>query len=247
MLSQDQIESKYHISYVGTQRYYKQSLTEKEYSLENTTPFVLEAGGKSFMTSSWKQLLLDVCREFLKDSPKKWVDLLRYTPSWTDMSQFSIVPAKNWEPVSERLYLICNHSAIHAFWLLREVLIIFGVDLKTCNFLIHRSPGSEPKECREFFENKTKTSFIYYYTHLLKKPEEKAYQIIRNIEKLNKLLGEFSRSYDNFFLFDSNNVYASYKAKFLDFLRFRKNIDEKNISIAEKYLTVLGAFYKDIR
>ena len=247
MLNQDQIEAKYHISYVGTQRYYKQSLMEKEFSLENTTPFVLDAGGKSFMTSSWKQLLLDVCREFLKDNPEKRTDLICYTPSWTDMNQFSIVPAKNWEPVGDRLYLICNHTAIHAFWLLREVLKIFEVDLKSCNFLIHRSPGSEPKECREFFEAKTKSSFKYYYTQLLKKPEEKADQVIRNIEKLNKLLSEYSRSYDNFFLFDSNNVYASYKAKFLDFLRFKKNIDEKNISIADKYLTVLGTFYKDIR
>lgn len=247
MLSEDQIELKYHIAYVGNQRYYHQSLLEKEFTLENTTPYVLEAGDKTFTTSSWKQLLLDVCREFLKDDSDKRTDLLCYTPSWTDMNQFSIVQDKNWEPVGERIYLVCNHTAIHAFWLLREILKIFKVDLSKCNFLIHRSPGSEPKEVREFFEEKTKNSFKYYYTHLLKKSEEKADQVIRNIEHLNKLLKDYSRSYDNFFLFDSNNVYASYKAKFLDYLRYKRNIDEKNVLVADKYLTILGTFFKDIR
>ena len=83
--------------------------------------------------------------------------------------------------------------------------------------------------------------------HLLKKPEEKADQVIRNIEHLNKLLKDYSRSYDNFFLFDNNNVYASYKAKFLDYLRYKRNIDEKNVIVADRYLTILGTFYKDIR
>ena len=247
MLSEDQIELKYHIVYVGSQRYYRQSLLEKEFTLENTTPYVLEAGGKTFPTSSWKQLLIDVCRDFLKDQPDKGRDLLCYTPSWTDSHQFSVAQEKNWEPVGERIYLLSNHTAIHAFWLLREVLEIFGIDLKTCKFLIHRSPGSEPKEVREYFEEKTKNAFRHYYTQLLKKPAEKAEQVIRNIEKLNKLMREYTRSYDNFFLIDNNNVYACYKAKFLDFLRFKKNIDENNIAIANKYLTILGTFYKDIR
>ena len=247
MLNEDQIELKYHIAYVGNQRYYHQSLLEKEFTLENTTPYVLEAGGKTFPTSSWKQLLIDVCKEFLKDNPEKRTDLLCYTPSWTDFNQFSIVKEKNWEPVGDGIYLLSNHTAIHAFWLLREVLKIFNVDLKTCKFLIHRTPGSEPKEVRDFFEEKTKNAFRHYYTQLLKKPAEKAEQVIRNIEKLNKLMREYTRSYDNFFLIDNNNVYASYKAKFLDFLRFKKNIDENNIAIANKYLTILGTFYKDIR
>lgn len=247
MLSQSQLEDKYQITYIGSQRYYRQSLAEKDFSLENTSPFLLEAGGKTFMTSSWKQLLLDVCREFLADDPEKRTNLICYTPSWTDSNQFSIVPEKNWEPVGERLYLLCNHTAIHAFWLLREVLLIFGVNLLRCKFLIHRSPGSEPKECRKFFEEKTKSSFRYYYTKLLKKPEEKAERVIRNIEKLNKLLSEFSRSYDNFFLIDNNTTYTNYKIKFLEFLRYKKGIDENNITIANKYLTILGTFYKDIR
>ena len=247
MFSEDQIETKYHISYIGTQRYYKQSLLNKEFSLENTTPFILEAGGKTFTTSSWKQLLIDVCTEFLKDDPEKRIDLLCYTPSWTDSDQFSIVKEKNWEQVGERIYLLSNHTAIHAFWLLREILEIFEIDLGSCKFLIHRSPGSEPKEVRDFFEEKTKKSFRYYYTQLLKKPAEKAEQVIRNIEKLNKLMKEYTRSYDNFFLFDNNNVFASYKAKFLDFLRYKKKINEDNIAIANKYLTILGTFYKDIR
>ena len=247
MLNESQLEVKYHISYVGSQRYYQQSLIEKDYSLENTTPFILEAGDKVFATSSWKQLLLDVCRDFLADNPFRKDELLAFSPSWTPTKEFSSFKRKNWEPVGDGIYLHSVHTANHAFWLLREILMFFGIKLETCEFLIHRSCGSEPKEVRDFFEEKTKNSFRYYYTQLLKKPAERAEQIIRNIETLNKYLKEYSRSYDNFFLFDNNNVYASYKAKFLDYLRFKKGLDEKNVLVADKYLTVLGDFYKDIR
>lgn len=247
MLNEEQIEAKYHIVFVNKQRYYRESLVDKDFSLECTTPLSLSVKDKSFIDTSWKQLLIDVCTEFLEDLPWKKGALLRYRPSWTAKRPFSEEPGKNLYQVGEGIYLYCNQTAQHACWLLREVLQIFDVNLSQCDFIIHRCPSAEPLECRRFYEEKTKDTFRYYYVFLLKKSEEKAEQVIRNIEKLNRLLGFFSRSYDNFFLIDSNTVFSSYKSKFLDYLRYERRVDEKNIELADKYLTILGTFYKDIR
>lgn len=242
-----EIEEKYGIVFINDQRCYYESLVDRNYSLETTTPVLLEAGGKTFVTNSWKQLLIDVCTSFLEKTPRKKDELLNYESSWNHKRPFSTEPGKYWFDIGQGIYLLCNHSAIHACWLLRDILNIFDVDLSKCKFIIHRPPFSEPTECRRFYEDKIKNAFRYYYVKLLKHSEEKADQVLRNIDKLNKLLAQCSEAYDNFYLFDNNNVFGNYKAKFLDFLRYDKLIDEKNIYIANKYLTILGDFYKTIR
>ena len=247
MLSQEEIEAKYHIVYVGKQRFYRQSLEKKDFSLECTTPFSLEADNQSFISSSWKQLLIDVCTYFLEKYPYRKDALLKYRPSWKGKSPFSIYSGKNWYEIGDGVYLLCNSTALHAFWLLREVLMLFNVDLKKCDFIIHRCPSAEPFECRNFYEDKTKETFRYYYVNLLRKSEEKAEQVLRNIDTLNRLLSFMSRSYDNFFLIDNNGTFSNYKTKFLDYLRYDRKINDKNVEIADKYLTILGTFYKDTR
>ena len=247
MLNDQQIEDKYKIVFVEHRRYYYLSLADKEYSLECTTPLSLDIGIRQFISTSWKQLLLDVCTYLVQVNPGSENMLLDYNPTWSDKKPFSTVQSNSWYPVGDGIYLICNHTALHACWLLREILELYGIELNKCKFIIHRPPGAEPKECRDFYGAKTKKAFIYYYVELLKRPQEKADQIIRNIDRLNKLLAVVSRSYDNFFLIDDNTTYANYKAVFLDFLRYKKRLEEKQVLIADKYLTILGDFYKAIR
>lgn len=246
MLSEAEIEEKYRIVYVGKQRYYYESLVEKDFSLECTTPLSLDVGGKSFISTSWKGLLIEVCKYFIGKYPEKSKDLLEYRPLWSGTRPFSSDEGKNLTFIDFGLYIYCNQTALHAGWLLRDMLKIFEVDLSKCKFVIHRTPFSEPSECRKFYEEKTRKSFIFYYTKLLKHSEEKAEQVLRNIDKLNNILPRFSKAYDNFYLIDDNTVYASYKIKFLDYLRNTLHLEEKNILLSDRYLTILGDFYKTV-
>ncbi len=246
MLNDSQIETKYKIVFVDKHRYYYEDLSKRDYSLETTTPFSLEFNGKSFLDTSWKQLLLNVFTELLKDDPTKKDELLKYKMHWNGKYPFSSQQGKHYYEIGEGIYLLCNQSALHACWLLREVLQMFDVDLSKCGFIIHRPPYAEPYECRKFYEEKTRNAFKYYYINLLGKTEEKADRVLRNIDKLNKLLAKFSKAYDNFYLIDNNGIFASYKAKFVDHLLIDLHIDAKNVVIADQYLTILGDFYKVI-
>ena len=247
MLSEEQIEAKYKIVYVKKQRYYHENLSNKPTTLECTTPLSLEAGGESFIDTSWKQLLIDVCTCFISKTPFFREDLLRYTMPWNGKHPFSTIQDKNMYLIGDNIFLLCNQTALHACWLLRDILTIFGIDLSKCDLVIHRPPYAEPVECRQFYEKKTKDTFKYYYTQLLKYPEERADKVLRNIDRLNPLLARFSQAYDNFYLIDNNTTYASYKFKFLDYLRKELLIEEKMVNIADKYLSILGDFYKEIK
>ena len=247
MLSESELEQKYKIVYVNKQRYYYQDLAERDHSLECTTPFSLDTGSKCFLETSWKQLLIEVISSYLKDDPSKKDALIKYRMFWNGKYPFSDKPGKYYNDVGEGVYLYCNQTALHACWILREILEIFGVELKKCQFIVHRTPFAEPFECRKFYAEKTRNTFKYYYTQLLKHSEDRAEQVLRNIDKLNKILPQFSKSYFNFYLIDNNTVYASYKLKFLDYLRYDLKADDKNVRLADKYLTILGDFYKTIR
>ena len=247
MLTDNEIEQKYKIVYVYGQRYYYEDLSKRDFGLECTTPFSLEAGGKSFIETSWKQLLIQVVSSFLKDYPSKRDVLLNYKMQWNGKKPFTEVEGKNCCDVGFDLYLICNHSALHACWTLIDILEIFGVDLKKTTFIIHRPPYAEPIECRQFYEEKTKKAFRYYYTQLLKYPEEQAERVLRYLNSLNRIMPRVSKAYDNLLLIDNNATYANCKIRFLDYLKNEAHADEKNISLAEKYLNCLENFYKRIR
>lgn len=246
MLNDDAIEKKYGIVFVKSKRYYYEDLSEKHYNLECTTPFSLEFDGRYFVTSSWKQLLVEVMSHLLEKDPNKKDLLLEYKYEWNGKQPFWSTEEKHREKVGDGIYLLCNLSALHSCWLLREMLAEFGIDLKKCKFIIYRPPFSEPAECRQFYELKTKNAFKYYYVKLLKHSEERTEQVLRNIEKLNKIMPMFTEAYDNLFLITDNNIYATYKSKLLDYIRYNMHSNDKNIEIANKYLTILGDFYKTV-
>lgn len=241
------IIDKYHIVFIGHQRYYVEDLSKKDYLLENCTPFSLDLCGKNFLCGSWKQLLLDVVTHLLKNKPEMRDILLDYKMPWSGKKAFSNTKDKCLEPVGAGIYLLCNFTALHACWFLQEILKLFEIDPKSCNFIIRRSPGGEPAECRDYFREQTKASFKYYFVNLLKNSEERADKVIRNIEKLNKYLAKVSASYDDFLLFDNYQMFSNYKSKFLDYLATIPAIDEKNFNIADKYLNYLGEFYHEAR
>ncbi len=247
MLNDREIEEKYGIIYIDKKRYYIQSIVDRPYGLETTTPIMLEFNGKSFVTNSWKQLLVNVFRALLNERPSKRDEMLSYVYPWNGKVPFYDQPDKYREVIGDEIFLLCNQSAQHACWLLRDVLLMFEVDLKKCKFIVHRPPHSEPKECREFYEYKIKNAFKYYYVTLLKHPEEKADRVIRNIEKLNKILAKCSLAYDNFFLIDDNVTFTNYRIKLNEYIVKNKITDDKNLEIANKYLNILNDFYKTIR
>lgn len=247
MITESEIEFKYRIVFINKERYYYEDLSEKDYTLECATPYSLEIAGKSFITSSWKQLLIDVCVSCLKDHPDKKQDLLDYYYSWNDTKKpFSEAQGKNYYEVGEGIYLLYNNTATHGCWLLRDILVIFGIDLSKITFIIHRAPLAEPPECRKFYEQKTRNAFRYYYTKLLRRTAEQADRVFKNLDVLNRYMGKCSHAYDNLYLFTNNNTYANYKARLIEYLKNELRLDDKNLVLSHKYLTILGDFYKTV-
>jgi hypothetical protein len=245
MLDEYQIEQKYKIVYVNKQRYYTESLVTKDYDLENTTPYTLDIGKSCFITSSWKQLLIEVSTFLLKDNPSIKNDLLAYKPDWSSSHPYSPFIKKNTDMVGEGIFIHCTYTARQSCWVLRDVLIIGGYDLSKCQFVIHRTPSAEPKECREFYEKKTKDGFKYYYVQLYKYSEERADKVIRNIEKLNRFLQNVSPAYDNFFLINDVYTFSNLKSKLIKYME--PKVEPKTLDLVRAYLKELGDYYKAIK
>ncbi len=246
MLSESELEAKYKIVYVKKQRYYIVDLSNKNVALENATPYSLEFGDKCFLEGSWKHLLINTFTELLKEDPTKKDILLNYRCEWNGKPCFYPEYGSNFEILGEGIYLYCNFSATRAFWVLRDILMIFGYDLSKALFIIHKPPGAENTECRQFFEEKNKKSFRFYYSNLLKHSEEKTNQVLRNLEKLNTLMPYVSKSYNNLFLFDSYYTFCNYQPRLIDYMKNKLGLSSKNIEISEIYLRILCDFYKTV-
>ena len=117
----------------------------------------------------------------------------------------------NYKVLTEDLFINVNHTALHSCWFLQDLLDYFKVDRSTVRFLIHRPSGAEPENVKEYILNRSKKDFIVYLKENHQLTEEAAQSIVNLIDKhLNPLLCKVSKSYTNFFLFDSNTTLYNY-------------------------------------
>ena len=243
---QTELEKKYRIIYIGKQRYYLYDLSKKEYDLEATTPVSLETIDHTFISSSWKDILLSVLRYYLEKYPAKREYFLKYNYPWAPFCPFFEIPGTYNFEVANDLYLKCKLNAVHACWFLRDILNSFDIPLSSCRFILYRPPYSEPEECKNFFKKKTLEGFKFYCTSIKKYPLEKAEQIINNITKLNKYLERMSKSYNDFFLFSDVNTFYIYKDKFIRYLEKERHVNSKVLNISKFCLTVLLNYYRAV-
>lgn len=234
------------VVFEGKRRYYIENLTERDYLLENTTPYQLEILGHAIDEHSWVQLLCRVAELLLDLFPGYKEKILEFRCPWTKAQMFTLEHKTNYKPIKHELYINCNHTALHSCWFLQDLLDFFGVDKSTVSFLIHRPSSAEPKKVKEYVEQRFKRNFAEYIKSQYNKTDEYVDKVIRSIEKyLNPMLVKISKSYTNLFLFDDNSTLYNYIKKIREMIENNYRLEAKAKKVLNKYLDYLVQYYKE--
>lgn len=234
------------VVFEGKKRYYIEDLTERDYRLENTTPYQLEILGHAIEETSWTHLLEKVAKLLLDIFPQKRVTIIDFRCPWSKAAMFSTEPRTNFREVTDGLYVNCNHTALHACWFLQDMLDFFEVDKAGVSFLIHRPSSAEPQKVKDYIEKRFKKGFVNFLISRYGLPDERAEKIIDNIDKyLNPILCSISKSYTNFFLFDDNAVMANYIKKTKERIAMTVRFSDKAKLSLNRYLDWLVQYYKE--
>lgn len=234
------------VVFEGKRRYYVEDLTQRDYSLENTTPYQLEILGHVIDEHSWGMLLCKTSDLLLNLFPEYNEKILAFQCKWSKQTMYSLENKTNYKTVKEGLFINVNHTALHSCWFLQDLLEFFNINLSNVHFLIHRPSSAEPPRVKDYIEKRFKRNFIDFVCNKYNKPKEYGDKVINVFEKyLNPILKSISKSYTNFFLFDDNATLYNYvkkvREKITDSLRF----DEKAKGVLNKYLDYLVKYYKE--
>ncbi len=233
------------IVFEGKRRYYIEDLTERDYFLENTTPYLFEYKDYCIKETAWGEMLRSVAHLLLSEQPNKVQDILLFKCQWSKQKMFSLDKGTNYKQVWENLFINCNHTALHACWLLQDLLDYFAVEKNTVKLLIHRPPAAETKETKEVLESHFKNEFIEFLKYGYDKDEEYAQNVLLKIDKyLNPILRSLSKSYTSLFLFDDFTTASSYIYKIKELISHNLTINEKVKNVLMKYLKYLIDYYK---
>lgn len=233
------------VSFNGFRRNYIEDLTERDYSLENCTPYQIRIGASVFEDGSWGDFLCKIVEGLLDRNPEKRNGIENFRCGWTKTAMFTVMQKTNYKRISDALFLNCNHTALHSCWLLQDLLDYFEIDKSSVVLLIHRPCSAERKELRLYIEREFKRGFSNFIRAHYEKPEEYGDKVIRNIDKyLNPILCGVSKSYPNFFLFDDTVIASGYIKKVKETLDNSMRFEEKTKKILKKYLSYLLEFYK---
>lgn len=225
---------------------YKEDLTTRDYYLECTTP--VSFSYKEFMIreGSWTKLSPKIIDFLFSISLKTKEQALAFRTTWTKAPFFYKEATKtNLAPLSNGLFLNVGLTALHAVWFLQDCLDFFGVSKKECNLIIHRPCAIEPEEIRIFFKEERTKKFRVYLNKVYGYSDEKAGIVIRNIDFFsNTFLRSFSKSYDDFFLFDSTSALANYSVKLQK--KVHDSGNERMAKIADACVLFLKGFYSGL-
>ena len=246
LVNKNQAEVFENVVFQGKRRYYIEDLTQRDYSLENTTPYQLEIMGRVIEEHSWGLLLCRTAELLLELFPTVKNKIFDFRCPWSKAAMFTPEQKTNYKMVVDGVYVNCNHTALHSCWFLQDMLDFFEIDKSTVGLLIHRPSSAEPKNVKECIEKRAKKDFAHYICTYYDKTEDYATKTINNIDKyLNPMLKSISKSYTNFFLFDDNATMANYVKKVREKIASDMHFEVKAKKVLNKYLDYLIGFYKE--
>lgn len=233
------------VVFEGERRYYIEDLTERDYSLENTTPYQLEIFDHAIEEHSWGHLLCKTAELLLDLFPEYNEKIISFRCPWSKAQMFSLEARTNFKLLKSGVYVNCNHTALHACWFLQDLLDFFCVDKSAVSFLIHRPSSAEPKKVKDYVEKRFKRNFAEFIKSEFGKTDEYAEKVIRLIEKyLNPMLVKISKSYTNLFLFDDTATLSNYIKKIREQINSSLYFNDKAKNALNKYLDLLVKYYK---
>lgn len=233
------------IIFEGRKRYYKEDLSERDYLLENTTPYKMIIFDYVLEESAWGEMLRSLCTLLLSLFPMSQEEILSFKCPWSKSNMFSAVKKTNFKLVGQTLYINCNHTALHSCWLIQDLLDFYKIDKTNVSLLIHRPSGAESNEVKEYITSRVRNEFIIFLQYAHDKTREYSNKVANNIESyLNPILCSISKSYVSFFLFDDYALFASYSSKVKEKVDKNVALLEKTKNIIYKYLLYLSEYYK---
>lgn len=244
----DELFAKHNILLNKTERIYAQSLVERDYNLENTTPFCLVVDGYlELREKAWTKIVKGVATYLQSNYPLPLEELYNFRTKWSKAAVFGPTNfLNNCACVAPNLYVSVNFTSLHSLWFVQDLFELYKVDLSNCYLLIHRSPYAEPIEVQNYIIDVVKESFTNYLISERDKKPEIAQKIVKNIEYLNKILEKVSRSYFNFFLIDSPITLSNLKSRLL--IDHGKYVawSEKQLASARNCLDYYTDFFREI-
>lgn len=242
-LSRMAAENGIDLVFVGNRRLYGVNLTKRNYDLENTTPYSLSVPGCVFEETAWGELIRMMVTYYFDLYPDKEMGALAFKCDWSKQYMFSNVKKTNYRQLKENLWVNCNHTALHACWLIQDLLAFFGVEPKDAALIVHRPSAVEPSPVREEIKKETIGDFKEYLATVKDKSGASIERIVSNIETyLNPLLVNLRRSYNDFFLFQSYSYCYNYGAEVRKVIATKYS--EKNREILNRYIDYLIDFYR---
>ena len=237
---------KYNIVLKDKQRYYVESLTERDFSLECSTPYYFSNKAKVIKEKSWVNIIVKIANYLYTEKAIEKETLINYRTSWSKSAMFSVEKRTNFLKIDCGLYINVNHSAEHSVWLIQDLLDLFKINKNDCRLVIKRPPFCEPKEVVDYIEREMHSGFIQFLTDHKKIERERAIKIANNIIILNKYLAKMSKAYNNFYLFDNVQYLLNYKAKFFKVLPKHVRFSEKQVCLCHMYLDYLTEYYHEV-
>ena len=247
MFNNKQAEVFENVVFEGKKRYYVEDLTQRDYVLENTTPYQLKFLDLVFNEHVWGNLLSKVSNALLNLFPDYESKIFDFRCPWSKQVIFCTEERTNFKPVRDGMFINVNHTALHSCWLLQDLFDFFNIDKSTVIFLINRPSGAEPVRVKEYVSKRFKRNFASFIVQRYEKSQEYAENnVIQSFEKyLNPMLRNVSKSYVNFFLFDDNTVLSTYVKKVRTQISLSMVFDDSSKKILNKYLDYLVSFYKE--
>lgn len=238
-----ELYDKYNIVLKNKQRYYVESLIERDYYLECSTPYYFSHNTKVIKEKSWVNLITKIVNYLQTNYPIEENALLNYRTDWSKSAIFSSEKRTNFAEITNGLFVNVNHTAVHSVWLIQDLLDLYRINKTDCSLVIKRPPFCEPKEIIDYVEQQMKSGFEMFLTNEKKIAKERAVKISNNICVLNKYLAKMSKAYNNFYLFDNLQYLSNYKAKFFKDLPKYASFNEKQIKLCHEYLDYLTEYF----
>ncbi len=233
------------IIFENGKRYYKEDLSKRDYSLENTTPYKLIYGSYVFEETAWLQLIRALAMAlYLESGISSSALISNFQCKWSKQKMFTSYNVVNFRKIDSNLYVNCNHTAIHSCWLIQDMFQFFNVDLNTIKFYIHRPPSAEPREARKYFVKKFENNFTQFLVMKHSKTNEDCQKILQNITAyINPILCRLSSSYNDVRLFENPSIASIYLNKLFENVpNFFKS--PKSQFVLRKQLRYLQDYYK---
>lgn len=233
----DELSKKYGIVLLSNKRFYREDLTKRDFTLENTRPEYFRIMGDEFSESSWGKLLKEAVDYLIQEYEPTRDELLSMRTEWSKQKVFRENATISAHQILDcGLYLNTNHTALHSCWLLQDLLKFFNVDLKNVELLIHRLPIAETREVKDFFINTNKENFRYFLLNIEKKSQE-YYKVVENgIKYIDQFINRYFQSYESMYLIDDILIYGSIKSKLLQKMKDTTFTSEKNIQTFDKIM-----------